>query len=236
MVLGNDFTPAFKGPRRWNKNFRIGSADLPVLNPSYSMQGEDLVVRNLLRKELTSGKIGFYADIGAYAPRYGSNTYLFHQYGWRGVCVEPNPKMAEAFAQERPDGLLITAAAGPDGKGYWSESKLDAASSRVAQDAASFDDDFHPPVEIPFIAMKTLFEQHAPADGGVDYLSLDVEGFELEVLQTNDWSRFKPTVIVIEESTLDITNIFAAPALAYLRDQGYRARAVLPPNVILTAT
>lgn len=232
MTLGKDLTQYFQGARVLNRNFSVGSADLPLMNPSYSMQGEDLVVRSLLKGVLKSGKVGFYADLGAYVPRYGSNTYLFYQYGWRGVCVEPNPKLADIYKAERPRDTFISAAVGPDGMGYWAEGKAGPATSKVARTAAEFGEESHAPIEMPFISMKTLFETHAPPEG-IDYLNLDVEGFELEALQGNDWTRFRPKIILIEENNLDVTNLFAAPALQFLRAQGYVPRAVLWPNVIL---
>ena len=65
---------------------------------------------------------------------------------------------------------------------------------------------------------------------------MDLEGHELPALQSNDWSRFHPRVIVIEENSLDITNLFSSPTLSYLRDLGYRVAGITSPNVILTTT
>lgn len=235
MTIGEDITQFFMGSRVLNPNFAIGVADLSFLNPSYSMQGEDLMVRSLLKGELRSGKAGFYADLGAHAPRYGSNTYLFYQYGWSGVCVEPNPKIAAAYRAERPRDVFVSAAIGPDGKGYWASPTGNSASARVAHAAEEFGDGFDPPIEIPFLSMKTLFETYVPKGTEIDFANIDLEGFELHALQSNDWTRFRPKIILIEENDLKVADIFAAPALAFLRDQGYQPRAVLWPNVVMEA-
>ncbi len=235
MTQGENVTPHFAGRRILNANFAIGAGDLPLLNPSYSMQGEDLIVRSLLKAELRSGKRGFYADLGAHKPCYGNNTYLFYQYGWRGLCVEPNPGFADAYQQTRPGDTFISAAIGPDGKGFWAESTANSALSRVAAKQDDFGPDFKQPVEVPFVSLATLFSTFAPRGAAIDYMSLDVEGVELAALQSNDWSRFRPKVIVIEENQLRPTDPLATPALRYLHDLGYEVAGILPPNVVMIA-
>lgn len=235
MAQGENVTPHFAGRRMLNSSFAIGAGDLPLLNPSYSMQGEDLIVRGLLKEELRSGKRGFYADLGAHKPCYGNNTYLFYQYGWRGVCVEPNPGFSDAYMTARPKDTFINAAIGPDGKGFWAESMANSALSRVAATREDFGPDFKPSIEVPFISLATLFSTFAPAGAPIDYMSMDLEGVELAALQSNDWTRFRPKAIVIEENQLQIESPLAAPTLKYLHDLGYEIAALLPPNAILIA-
>ena len=72
------------------------------LNLSYSLYGEDLIIRSKLKKKFFSGAKGIYIDIGAFHPFLASNTYLFYGAGWSGVCIDPNPIFSNAFAQMRP--------------------------------------------------------------------------------------------------------------------------------------
>ena len=71
---------------------------------SYAQSGEDLIVWGELAERVprchsatVSQDKGFYVDVGAYHPKLFSNTYLFYKKGWRGICVDPNPKMKELY-------------------------------------------------------------------------------------------------------------------------------------------
>ena len=75
-----------------------------------------------------------------------------------------------------------------------------AASSRVGLTRDEFGPAFKAPIEIKFVSLRTLFSKHLPPGASLDYMSMDLEGHELPALQSNDWSRFKPRVIVIEEN------------------------------------
>lgn len=232
----SDQTELFRGPRMLNTHFAITTDDVPLVNVCYGMQGEDLIVRELFKAELRAGKIGFYADFGAYDSRYGSNTYLFYQYGWRGICVEPNPNLQAQHRAIRPRDIFVGAAVGMDGNGYWAESKLNQASSRVGFARSDFGPDFEEPLEIPLVSLNRVFSELLPTGTAIDYISIDLEGHELVALQSNDWTRFRPRVIVIEENALDVNNLFGSPSLAFLRDQGYKIAGITPPNVILRAS
>ena len=65
---------------------------------SYSLEGEDKIVESLLRK----AKGGTYFDIGCADPIDISNTYLFYEKGWTGLCVDGRMDLAERWAVERP--------------------------------------------------------------------------------------------------------------------------------------
>src|SRR5690348_16554804 len=66
----------------------------------------------LLWRALRGVKAGFWIDIGAYAPVNGSTTQAFHERGWRGINVEPNPDLFARFPAARPDDVNLNVAAG----------------------------------------------------------------------------------------------------------------------------
>ena len=81
---------------------------------SFAQSGEDLIAWGEIQgsktqklKNAKQGQMGFYVDIGAYHPKLFSNTYLFYKKGWRGICVDPNPKMGEIFAKARPRDVFL---------------------------------------------------------------------------------------------------------------------------------
>src|SRR3989344_8600628 len=74
---------------------------------TYSQDGEDLIIKNLLHK-----KKGFYVDIGAHHPYRYSNTYLLYKSGWHGINIEPTPKSKKLFDRLRDRDINLQVAAG----------------------------------------------------------------------------------------------------------------------------
>lgn len=227
----------FKGGRRiLNSHFVIDPDELPLWNISYSMQGEDLVLRGLLKARLKSGVPGFYADFGSYDPRYGNNTYLFYRYGWRGVCVEanPDPDLKAQYAALRPGDLFLNAAVGEAGEAFWAKNP-NTPGSRIALNREDFGPEDGEPVPLKLLPLKRIFDKCAPPDGAIDLMSMDIEGSELSALRSNDWTRYRPKIILIEVNDIDVMNIGASEVLTYLRGQGYKVEGVMHPNAVLTA-
>jgi len=142
---------------------------------------------------------GFYVDVGAFHPHLDSNTYKFYLKGWHGVTIEPNPDIAAAFNSLRPRDTHLT-------KG------IAAAASHLTyyrfEDAHrnTFDADFVPhissprraEVEVACVPLSAVFDEYCVGKQ-VDLISIDCENRDLEVAASLDWSRYRPTVVVIED-------------------------------------
>lgn len=227
-----------RGPRILNQHFTIDPNEFVLWNLSYSMHGEDLMLRSMLKGELKSGLAGFYVDVGSHDCRYGSNSYLFYRYGWRGVCVEPNPKYASQYPVIRPRDVFLNAAVGEEGPGYWARFKISDAASRVGRSREEFGPDYDEPIKLSFLPLKTIFDQHVPPGTAIDFMNLDVEGNELSALKSNDWNQYRPKIIMVEVNNLDsipidASNFNLSEPLSYLRGVGYRVVSVAFPNAIL---
>ncbi|KKT48350.1 MAG: hypothetical protein UW41_C0032G0008 [Candidatus Collierbacteria bacterium GW2011_GWC2_44_18] len=88
---------------------------------SYAQSGEDLIAWGELAERVprchsatVSQDKGFYVDVGAYHPKLFSNTYLFYKKGWRGICVDPNPKMKELYRIARPRDVFLNVGVGAE--------------------------------------------------------------------------------------------------------------------------
>jgi len=170
---------------------------------SFSQQGEDLVLFNLLHDELRL-KAPTYLDIGAGDPILSNNTYLLYCAGSRGVLVEPNPTMVERLRSVRPNDVVVQAGVGVTEaaeadyyviRGQWALNTFSA--EMVAKLRRQLCED---PVEkvmkIPLMSINRLIADHfkqAP-----DLVSIDIEGLDLAVLRTLDFKRFRPATICAE--------------------------------------
>jgi len=198
---------------------------------SYAQEGEDL----LLDRILHGRDRGFYVDVGAHHPWRFSNTARLHARGWRGINIDPEPGSMAAFRAARPRAINLEVAVGTqaDTRRFfrYSEPALNGFEDRAAELAET-------PyralgsIEVSVQPLREILAQHAPATG-IDLLTIDVEGAELEVLESNDWSRWLPRLILIEARAPDFAAAVALPAVRSLTARGYAVLERCGRNLIL---
>jgi FkbM family methyltransferase len=170
---------------------------------SYSQSGEDVAIDKLLNYKSR----GFYVDVGANHPTRFSNTKRFYMRGWNGINVEPNVVALERFVAARPRdinlNLGVGIAAGTLKFYRFRPDTLSTFSPPEAQRYMSEGFALEEEVDVPVLPLRAILERHAP-EREIDFLSVDTEGFDLEVLSSNDWDRFRPTIVCVETSTLSL--------------------------------
>ncbi|HQT92650.1 MAG TPA: FkbM family methyltransferase [Candidatus Kryptobacter bacterium] len=166
----------------------------------YSQTGEDHLIHIALR----SLKIDkpTYIDIGAHHPTYTSNTYGFYQGGAHGVCVEPNPKLARLFRKKRPHDTVLETAVGPTSgittlhiASHTGLSTISPAQVEFINEASKFS--ITKEIQVPVKTVMDILKEHFPVTPP-DFISMDIEGMDLAVLETFDFSICKPPVFCIE--------------------------------------
>ncbi len=182
----------------------------PPYKRSYAQQGEDLLIKAALsRVGITNPS---YLDIGAYDPLRGNNTYLMYVNGARGVLVEPNPKRVSALRRKRRGDRVIQAGIAPAdepsaqyfvmslGGGQLNTFKKEEAENMV-RTASYGEQKIRQVLAVPLISINTLMQKYFSR--GPDVLSLDAEGYDLEILQALDFSRYAPYCLCIETLRYD---------------------------------
>lgn len=191
-------------------------------NISFSKSGEDMQLKQLLKVD----RKGVYVDIGCWDPVKASNSYYFHLRGWKGICIDPNPKMQELFTKKRRSDIFVNNAVGTSNEILTYYMLEDSLSSMNTLDYSFIRDHqlenkiFEKKV-IQTVSLKTILEEHLVIGEVIDFLDVDVEGFDLEVLQSNDWERFRPKIILVESNT-DLKNDLQSEITKYLQSKEYR--------------
>src|SRR5882724_1217204 len=170
---------------------------MPLPSLSYAQRYEDLHLWRCFGEQ--SG--GFYIDVGAGHPVYDNVSFLFYLAGWRGISVEPNPKLAALERAVRPRDVLYEGLAGaqPGEATLYLQPHFHGLSTTVLQHAQTAEKELGQsaePLRRPVITLAALCAEHAPAS--IDFLKIDVEGAETDVLRGFSFDRFRPKVIVIE--------------------------------------
>lgn len=185
---------------------------------SYSQFGEDMVVSSLFR----SKNPGVYVDVGAYHPTLYSTTYALYRRGWRGLVIDPNRNMRMLFSIFRPRDTFIEAAVGNAGQ-YAYYQYADAAYNSLsgAQVRDLEEKKGVKPMLSYSVSVKPLRDILA-ARGihSIDYLNVDVEGMDMQVLETHDWN-IRPKVITVEDAAFHADAPTQSLAYSFLKGKGY---------------
>jgi len=167
---------------------------------SFSQFGEDLAVLRHFEN-----RIGYFVDVGAHHPIRFSNTYLLYRRGWSGINVDANPDALELFRKKRPRDLSIHAAISDKIEQVEFSLYAESALSRieVKSGPASVGNATMPePVKkivLTTTTLEKLLSANLPPGKKIDFLNVDCEGHDLPVLASNDWSRFRPEVVAVED-------------------------------------
>ncbi len=174
----------------------------------YSAFGEDSV----LIAFFPPGYRGFYVDIGSYHPYKESNTYYFYRRGWRGINVEPSIDGIRRFQKHRKRDINVNKAIGSfEGKTtYYAVSGRDSKRINTTshERAQSLEDSGKSLTmrDVQCSPLSTLFEEYLPKGQRIDLLDVDCEFDDLEILQSNDWDRYRPSILLVEDQEMKLNS------------------------------
>lgn len=189
---------------------------------SFSQMGEDLILDLIFRDK----KKGFYVDVGAYHPKQYSNTYLFYLRGWNGINIDPMPGSMDEFTKIRPRDINLELGVGmsKNEKTYYifDQPALSGFSTKLSKKRDTESEYRIVRKErIGMFPLKSILEQYMPKKHKIDFLSVDVEGMDYEVLASNDWTRFSPSVVVVEDLTFSLSKPKMSKIYLFLTERGY---------------
>lgn len=188
---------------------------------SYAQEGEDMVLNRIF-----GDKTGFYVDVGAHHPMRFSNTYALYKKGWKGINIEPNPDNFKLFKKFRKKdiNLNIGISAGPSKLNYYmfNESALNTFDKNVKNERENSKGYFlKNTIEVNTYPLGNVLKQFSEQFDVIDLMTVDVEGYDLEVLKSNDWRTFKPSWILVEQLNLKDLSIKDFEINNFLESHGY---------------
>lgn len=189
---------------------------------SFSQCGEDCIVDFILTNVFKIEKPNF-IDVGAFHPYMLSNTKMFHMKGGIGINIEPNPILFQEFLSQRPDNINLNIGIDKSRsiKDYYmyNESPLNSfdSNSQYLPNRT-----LEKILKIELMPLCEIVEKYLP-DKQIDFLSVDVEGLDLLVIESLDLKINRPKVIcveTIEEISQDVWSRNNT-LIKYIEDNGY---------------
>lgn len=188
-------------------------------NPTWSQEGEDRIIWELLKHR----RYGFYVDVGAHHPKRYSNTYLLYRAGWNGLNIEPDPDLIRAFGIYRRRDFTIQAGVarteGVLGLHRFADPALNTFDPQVAELRKAEGWPWRDTINVRISPLVELLRSRSVQQ--VDFLNVDTEGYDHEVLLSNDWQQFRPAVVAVEIPTRSALDTALSDSHKLMTNQGY---------------
>ncbi len=200
---------------------RFFANQFPKTRVSYAQDGEDLIIERIFEGKNS----GFYVDVGAHHPFRFSNTYRFYRQGWYGLNFDPVPGFADSFARHRPRDINIEIGVGEiDSHMTYYQFNESALNTFSPQEVILKN---KPPyslvgsIEISVRPLADLLDQFLPEGQHIDFMTIDVEGLDLQVLSSNNWEKYRPSLLVVETLRKNMNSFSGCKTTEFLLNQGY---------------
>lgn len=172
---------------------------------TYAQNREDIILAGFFPADY----VGFYVDIGANDPVKDSVTNLFYQRGWSGINVEPIAKHYNNLLAQRPRDLNLKVGVGTKrGSLTFREYSGDGLSTFSAGMKRQYEHakqngnvKEYRDYKVPVVRLEDIFLENSTEQ--IDFMKVDVEGYEYDVITSNNWEKYRPRVICIEANHVD---------------------------------
>jgi FkbM family methyltransferase len=230
------FKRAFRGTAFLERR----EADRNYKKTSWSQFGEDAHLLGIYQRlryrrgiDVTSGVI---VDVGAHKPIKWSNTYSFFQRGWRTISIDPAPGSMQIFDKVRPTDTNLEVAIGPErGEStffmFSNPSVFNTMDEAAAVAYAQKSGRAFRRVPIKVERLQDILEKHLGRDP-FEILSIDAEGYDIEILRSNDFTRFRPRLILIEVHDVTLESLPNNSIVQFLRERDYQLLSWINPNLL----
>ncbi|MBT32108.1 MAG: SAM-dependent methyltransferase [Thalassobius sp.] len=194
-------------------------------NISYSQDGEDVVLNSYYENK--EDYKGFYVDVGAHHPFRFSNTQFFYNKGWKGINIDATPNSMHLFKKFRKKDINLEVGIG---------SKKDQMIFYCFDEPAlnSFSEDLSisrenstnykivEKIEVPILRLETILDEYVKDGVDIDFLTIDVEGLDYEVLLSNNWIKYRPKFLLVEALDSEISKISQSEVYSFLIKKNYQ--------------
>lgn len=208
--------------------------EMSTMRQYFSVNGEDIVLKNIFKNPHK----GYYVDIGAYHPINFSNTYALYLRGWRGLNIDAMPGSMKLFEKFRPEDKNIEIGVSDKDEVMkffiFNEPALNTFNKEMANERNGKDKyKIVKTIDLETMPLCKILDKYVAPDTVIDYLNIDIEGLDLQVLRSNNWEKYKPSVISVESNYVN-GPIQMSEIYSYLTRLDYRLISVVFNTLIFT--
>ncbi len=230
---------------RWSlKGTRVleHAAGLRTSRRSHSQFGEDLIIQSYYdrlkyeRNIALDPKQGVIVDIGCFRPIAFSNSYFFYKKGFSCINIDATPGSKAIFDRTRARDTNIEAAIGrEDGTGtfyvfgapsVWNT--MDAEAAARATETTRITPKTH---VVQIRRVETILDAHLK-NRKLEMLLIDAEGFDLQVIQSNNFDKYRPRVVLFEVGSLSLSDLPSDPIVEHMQALEYSLYSWIAPNLM----
>ena len=186
----------------------------------YSCFGEDLFVADYFKNQDN----GFYVDVGSYHPFFWNNTYLLHKKKWNGINIDANPLSTELFKFARPSdysfNLAITNKGDNKIKLYYRR-KMNVLNTTDESFAKRNFPNGYETIDVECSSLDNVLNKTKYKDKTIDFLNIDVENTEKDVLESLSFETYRPKLICVEIHSESEENLKSNMTYKFLIEKDY---------------
>jgi FkbM family methyltransferase len=194
-------------------------------NIVFSQEGEDLLLCRIIAS-VPDTSTGVYVDVGSNHPLHMSNTALLYQRGWTGVAIDPNPSFQRLYEHHRPRDTFVNCGVSNTATTLkyfqFEESLFNTFDPEKARLIAAKHSRPKETLDVPVRRLDDILRTCWPTGNRIDFLSVDCEGLDLQVLESHDFAAFPPTFICAEVHAASLQQALVTPVVAFLEAKGYQ--------------
>lgn len=166
----------------------------------FSQEGEDIFLIDYFKNKNN----GFYIDVGAFHPYRINNTYALYKKGFRGINIDISATSIDFFNFARPDDINLNIGASDkiENKKFFSKKNLSFHNTFDESLAKNQGKYFKKEYEVKCKPLNHIIENTKYSEREIDFLNIDVEGYDYQVLKGLNFEKYSPNIICIEISRL----------------------------------
>lgn len=193
------------GFARMKNAYRKFSNVLRGANTSFSQEGEDLLLARFMPVEQT----GIYIDVGANHPLRCSNTAALYQRGWSGLAIDPNPDFLKPYSRIRPRDTYVNCGIGDSQEQltyHRFKQPLYNTLDNERRDwlVSNGKSELLESVQVPIRSLADVVESIWPEGRTIQFLSIDCEGMDAEVLCSHNFEKYPVDVLCVETDAVSL--------------------------------
>ena len=187
----------------------------------YSCFGEDLFVKDFFQND----NEGYYVDVGSYHPFFWNNTYLLYKKNWNGINIDANPLSTELFNIARKDDYNFNLAVTNKKKNkikLFYRRKINVLNTTDESFAKRNFPNGYESKEIDCLSLNNILAKTNFKNKIIDFLNVDVENTEIDVLESLDFNIYKPRLICVEIHIENPNSLQSNLTYKFLEEKGYK--------------